>query len=53
MISKHLAIIGVIIGIILILLAGNDISDGDKSFWTIIRMFIGITFFLTCITKIN
>lgn len=53
MIPKHLAIIGVILGIILILLAGDDISNGDKSFWVIIKMFCGIVFFVSCITQIN
>jgi len=53
MIPKHLAIIGVILGIILILLAGDDISNGDKSFWVIIKMFSGIAFFASCITQIN
>lgn len=53
MIPKHLAIIGVIIGIILILLAGDDISDGDKSFWVVMKMLIGIVLFVSCITKIN
>ena len=51
--SKHLAILGVILGIILMLLAGHNITEGDKSMWVIIEMIAGIGLFIACITKIN
>ncbi len=51
--SKHLAIIGVISGIILMLLAGHNISDGDKGFWVVIEMLSGIGLFVSSITKID
>lgn len=51
--SKHLAIIGVISGIILMLLAGHNISDGDKDFWVVIEMLSGIGLFVSSITKID
>ena len=53
MVSKHLAIIGVIAGIMLMLLAGNNITNGEKSFWTIVEMLAGVGLFASCIAKIN
>lgn len=51
--TKHLAIIGIITSIILMLMSGSDISEGDKSTQTVITMILAICLFAGSVSKMG